>query len=165
MGTDKKNDGQMMNFKNKKDASSNEKNRQLTQTQNTMKKINVLRDGTAKVQEVKMNEKQVRAYVDKVCDCLFNMWNRWENEGGSREADTYKGIDKAFGHATSVSESEHIEMKFAFTKPEQCAIYLAFCFGAFNCLHFAELTTTSIEAVAMIKVLTSPKARAEILEG
>ena len=136
-----------------------------SQNQLNMKKINVLKDGTTKVQEVKMNDKQIRAYVDKVCECLFYMWNRWDNECGSHDNDTYKGIDKAFSHATTVSESEQINMKFAFTKPEQCAIYLAFCFGAFNCLHFAELTTTSIEAVAMIKVLTSHKARTQILEG
>ena len=142
---------------------SNKKN--LSQNLHTMKKIEVLKNGETKLHEVKMNEKQVRKYVDKVFNCLFEMCNRWDNEGGSRLNDTYIGLYKAMTHAEQVSEGEAINMKFAFTKPEQCAIYMALCCGAFNCLHLHELTNTSMEAVAMLKVLTSRTARNQILEG
>ena len=142
---------------------SNKKNK--SQNQKAMKKINVLKDGQTKVQDVKMTEKQISNYVDKVLDCLFEMCNRWDNEGGSRLSETYIGLYKAMTHAEQVSEGEAINMKFAFTKPEQCAIYMALCCGAFNCLHLHELTNTSMEAVAMLKVLTSRTARAKILEG
>lgn len=148
---------------NKKVTGSNKKNE--SQNPKAMKKINVLKDGQTKVQEVKMTEKQISNYVDKVLDCLFNMCNKWDNEGGSRLNDTYIGLYKALTHAEEASEAEAINMKFAFTKPEQCAIYMALCCGAFNCLHLHELTNTSMEAVAMLKVLTSRKARTEILEG
>ena len=162
-GTDKKNDGQMMNFKNKKDTSSNEQ--KLIQTQHTMKKINVLRDGQTRVQEVKMTAKQIRDYVAKVRDSLFEMSIKWDFQTCYNHNDpTYFGILKATEHTENVLNTEaEIPMIFAFTKPEQCAIYLAFCFGAFDCIHFAELTTTTTQAAAMIKVLTSKAARAEVL--
>ncbi len=142
---------------------SNKKNK--SQNPKAMKKINVLKDGQTKVQEVKMTEKQISNYVDKVLDCLFNMCNKWDNEGGSRLNDTYIGLYKALTHAEEASEADAINMKFAFTKPEQCAIYMALCCGAFNCLHLHELTNTSMEAVAMLKVLTSREARKRVLEG
>jgi len=136
-----------------------------SQNHKAMKKIFVLKDGQTKVQDVKMTEKQISAYVGKVFDCLYNMAEKWDNEGGSRLNDTYIGIYKAMTHAEQVSEAETVNMKFAFTKPEQCAIYMALCCGAFNCLHLHELTNTTPEAVAMLKVLTSREARKRVLEG
>ena len=136
-----------------------------SQNLKAMKKINVLKDGQTKVQEVKMTEKQISKYVEKVQDCLFEMCNKWDNECGSRLNDTYIGLYKALTHAEEASEAEAINMKFAFTKPVQCAIYMALCCGAFNCLHLHELTNTSLEAVATLKVLTSRTARNRVLEG
>lgn len=142
---------------------SNKKNK--SQNLHTMKKIEVLKNGETKLHEVKMYEKQVRKYVDKVFSCLFEMCNKWDNECGSRLNDTYIGLYKALTHAEEASEAEAINMKFAFTKPVQCAIYMALCCGAFNCLHLHELTNTSLEAVATLKVLTSRTARNRVLEG
>lgn len=130
-----------------------------------MKKINVLKDGQTRVQEVKMTAKQIREYVEKVQDSLFEMSIKWDFQSCyNHNHPTYFGILKATEHTENVLNTEaEIPMNFAFTKPEQCAIYLAFHFGAFDCIHFAELTTTTTEAVVMIKVLTSKAARAEVL--
>ena len=130
-----------------------------------MKKIEVLKNGETKVQDVKMTEKQISEYVEKVFNCLYEMAEKWDNENGSRLNDTYMGIFKAMTHAEEVSEAESVKMRFAFKKPVHCAIYMAFCCGAFNCLHMHELTNTPTPAVAMLKVLTSREARNEILEG
>lgn len=114
-----------------------------------------------------MTAKQIREYVEKVQDSLFEMSIKWDFQTCyNHNHPTYYGIMKATEHTENVLTTEaEIPMKFAFTKPEQCAIYLAFVFGAFDCIHFAELTTTTTQAVAMLKVLTSSKARTEILEG
>ena len=146
---------------------SNRKNK--SQNQLNMKKINVLKDGTTKVQDVKMTKSQKSEYAEKVLQCLFNMSERWQwKTCYNNDNPTYQGIFKAAAHVEEVlqTEKDNIPMAFAFTKPEQCAIYFAFCFGAFNCedLH-AVSDGASLEAVAMLKVLTSRKARTEILEG
>lgn len=133
-----------------------------------MKKINVLRDGQTRVQEVKMTAKQKQDYLQKVEDKLFEMSIQWDLlSNHDHENPTYYGILKAVSHTEDTLQTEKgdIPMKFAFTKPEQCAIYLALCFGAFDCFHLAELTNNTAQAVAMLKVLTSSKARNEILEG
>lgn len=133
-----------------------------------MKKINVLKDGTAKVQDVKMTAKQKQDYIQKVEDSLFEMIEKWQYQSCNNFTHpTYLGMLKAVEHTENVLQTEKadIPMKFAFTKPEQCAIYLAFVFGAFDCLHMAELTTATEAAAAMIKVLTSGKARNEILSN
>lgn len=112
-----------------------------------------------------MTAKQIREYVEKVQDSLFEMSIKWDFQSCyNHNHPTYFGILKATEHTENVLNTEaEIPMNFAFTKPEQCAIYLAFHFGAFDCIHFAELTTTTTQAVAMIKVLTSKAARAEVL--
>ena len=132
-----------------------------------MKKINVLKNGEANAQEVKMTEKQIREYVEKVYQCLNDMSGKWEVKTcNDHHNPTFEGIYGALSHTWHVLEfSDKIPMNFAFTKPQQCAIYMAFCFGAFDCLDMAELTETSAEAVAMLKVLTSRKARTEILSN
>ena len=134
-----------------------------------MKKIEILKDGTAKVKEVKMTKTQKSEYAEKVLQCLFNMSERWQwKTCYDNENPTYQGLYKAAAHVVEVLETEKddIPMAFAFTKPEQCAIYFALCFGAFNCedLHAVSEGAT-LEAVAMLKVLTSRKARTQILEG
>ena len=43
-----------------------------------MKKIEVLKNGETKVQDVKMTEKQISAYVDKVFNCLYEMAEKWD---------------------------------------------------------------------------------------
>lgn len=134
-----------------------------------MKKIEILKDGTAKVRDVKMTKTQKSEYAEKVLQCLFNMSERWQwKTCYNNDNPTYQGIFKAAAHVEEVLETEKddIPMVFAFTKPEHCAIYFALCFGAFNCedLH-AVSDGASLEAVAMLKVLTSRKARTEILEG
>ena len=138
-----------------------------SQNQQTMKKIEVLKNGETKLHEVKMNAKQIREYVQKVENCLFDMSIKWDFQSCyNHNHPTYYGILKATEHTENVLNTEaEIPMNFAFTKPEHCAIYMAFCFGAFDCIHFAELTTTTAQAAAMLKVLTSRKARTEILEG
>ena len=116
-----------------------------------------------------MTKKQKFNYAENVLQCLFTMSERWQWQNNyNNDNPTYQGIFKAAAHVEEVLETEKddIPMVFAFSKPEQCAIYFAFCFGAFNCedMHAASINTT-LEAVAMLKVLTSRKARTEILEG
>ena len=138
-----------------------------SQNLHTMKKIEVLKNGETKLHEVKMNEKQVREYVEKVYKCLNDMSDKWELQSGNDHRNpTFEGIYGALGHTWRVLEfSDKIPMNFAFTKAEHCAIYLAFHFGAFDCFDLAQLTETNEKAVAMLKVLTSRKARNQVLEG
>ena len=112
-----------------------------------------------------MNRKQKQDYAEKVLDCLQSMWEKWDYVSMSNHRHpTFEGISKATTHIEAVMNTEvDIPMNFAFTKPEQCAIYFVFCFGAFDCLDIVDITSTSTEAVAMIKVLTSRKARNEVL--
>ena len=132
-----------------------------------MKKIEVLKNGETKLHEVEMNAKQKRDYAMKVSSCLSKMLAKWDDYSvHHRQHPTFEGIYKASTHIVEVLNTEEdIPMKFAFTKPEQCAIYFAFCFGAFDCLDFVQITNTSREAVTMLKVLTSRKARNQVLEG
>jgi hypothetical protein len=138
-----------------------------SQNQHTMKKIEVLKNGETKLHEVKMNAKQIREYVQKVENCLFDMCDKWDFQScNNHKHPTFEGIMAAVAHTENILNTEaEIPMKFAFTKPEHCAIYMAFCFGAFDCLHMSEITTTTEKAAAMLKVLTSRKARTQILEG
>ena len=115
-----------------------------------------------------MTAKQKQDYLQKVEDKLFEMSIQWDLlSNHDHENPTYYGILKAVSHTEDTLQTEKgdIPMKFAFTKPEQCAIYMALCCGAFNCLHLHELTNTTPEAVAMLKVLTSREARKRVLEG
>lgn len=132
-----------------------------------MKKIEVLKSGETKLHEVKMNEKQVRDYVAKVSDYLNALCEKWDlTTCNDHQNPTFEGVFKAMTYTENVLETERtIKMRFAFTKVEHCAIYLAFCFGAFDCLDLVALTDINTAVVAMLKVLTSRKARTEILSN
>ena len=132
-----------------------------------MKKIEILKDGKTKVHDVQMTKTQKSEYAEKVLQCLFGMSERWQwKTEYHHENPTYQGIFKAAAHVEEVleTETEEIPMAFTFAKPEHCAIYFAFCFGAFSCFDLHEVSEgASLAAVAMLKVLTSRKARTEIL--
>lgn len=132
-----------------------------------MKKIEVKQNGETKVQEVKMTAKQKHDYVQKVEDKLFQMSLNWDLQSDFDHQDpNYFGIVKATAHAENIlqTEKEEIPIRFAFSKPEHCAVYLAFCFGAFDCMKINEVSGAGLGVVAVLKVLTSRKARTEILE-
>ncbi len=156
-----------VNELNKKVTGSNPKNK--SQNQPTMKKIEVLKNGETKVHEVRMTKKQKFDYAENVLQCLFGMSERWQWKTNYNNTNpTYQGIFKAAAHVEEILETEKddIPMAFAFTHPEHCAIYFALCFGAFNCADLHEVSEgATLAAVAMLKVLTSRKARTEILEG
>ena len=131
-----------------------------------MKTLNVLQNGETKVTETKMNKSQKREYAQKVADALDKMLELWDWQScNNHKHPTFEGLIKAAEHVENVMNTEdEIPMKFRFSKPEQCAIYFAFCFGAFDCLHLHELyEKISMQAVAMIKVLTSRTARAQVM--
>lgn len=134
-----------------------------------MKKIEVLKNGATKVHDVKMTKKQKFDYAENVLQCLFGMSERWQWKTCNDNTNpTYQGIFKAVAHVKEIldTEKENIQMAFAFTKPEHCAIYFALCFGAFNCEDLHEVSeSATLEAVAVLKVLTSRKARTEILSN
>lgn len=157
----------VVNELNNKSNGSSQKNK--SQNQTTMKKIEVLKNGETKVHEVRMTKKQKFDYAENVLQCLFGMSERWQWKTNYNNANpTYQGIFKAAAHVEEILETEKddIPMAFAFTKPEHCAIYFAFCFGAFNCADLHEASEgATLAAVAVLKVLTSRKARTEILEG
>lgn len=154
----------MMNYI-KKGSGSNEKNK--SQNQINMKKINVLKDGQTTVHDVKMTSKQKRDYAEKVLNCLSEMWDKWDYISmNNRKNPTFEGICKATTHIENILDcGGDFRMNFAFTKPEQCAIYFAFAFGAFDCFDLEEITGTDCKAIAMIKMLTSRKARNEVLNN
>ena len=116
-----------------------------------------------------MTKKQKFDYAENVLQCLFSMSERWQWQTNyNNENPTYQGIFKAAAHVEEILETEKddIPMAFAFTNPEHCAIYFALCFGAFNCADLHEVCeSATLAAVAMLKVLTSRKARTEVLEG
>lgn len=134
-----------------------------------MKKIEISQNGETKVQEIRMTKEEKTAYAENVLQCLFGMSERWQwKTNYDNENPTYRGIYNAAAHVEEIleTEKEEIPMAFAFSKPEQCAVYMAFCFGAFNCAEIHEASEgVTLEAVAVLKVLTSRKARTEILSN
>lgn len=133
-----------------------------------MKKIEVKQNGETTAKESAMSAKQKRNYLQKVSDALFRLSTEWDEQTSfDHTHPLYFALVKATAHTmeTLQTEQEEIPMRFAFSNPEHCAIYLAFCFGAYNCVEFSDLSKTSLAAIATIKVLTSAKARNEVLEG
>lgn len=114
-----------------------------------------------------MTKKQKKDYAEKVLNCLSEMWDKWDYISmNNRKHPTFEGICKATTHIEEVIDTEtDIPMNFAFTKPEHCAIYFAFWFGAFNCFDIEEISNTDIKAVTMIKTLTSRNTRNQLLNA
>lgn len=133
-----------------------------------MKKIEVRQNGETSAKESAMTAKQKRTYLENVVDALNEMSVNWDLQSNfDHENPNYFGIVRATAHAENIlqTEKQEIPMKFAFSKPSHCAVYLAFCFGAFDCFQINEVSGAGLGVVAVLKVLTSRKARTEILEG